>query len=396
MNPDLGRLRPYPFERLAALLEGVEPPSDKPLLKLSVGEPQHAPPAVVQAALADSLDLLSRYPATRGEDALREAQAGWLMQRHRLNELSPATQVLPVNGTREALFAIAQTVVGHGRGALVGAPNPFYQIYEGAALLAGAETALFDTPAESAFLPDPQALSDAQWEAMELLYLCTPGNPAGAVMDEALLARFIEKAQKHDVIVVSDECYSEIYPDEDAPPPGLLGACRSLGLDDYRNCISMHSLSKRSNLPGLRTGFAAGDARIISAFLRYRGYHGSAMPPHHQVASTVAWSDEVHVRENRERYRAKFEAVTAILDSELRMSQPGGGFYLWPETPIDDEEFTRRLYAEAGVLVLPGSYLGREGPAGNPGAGRVRMALVAELQDCREAAERISEFLRGL
>ncbi|MEO1079643.1 MAG: succinyldiaminopimelate transaminase [Pseudomonadota bacterium] len=394
MNPDLGLLRPYPFERLAALLDGVAAPVDKPLLKLSVGEPQHAPPAAVQEALADSLDLLARYPATRGDASLREAQADWLKKRHHLNELCPETQVLPVNGTREALFAIAQTVVGHGRGALVGGPNPFYQIYEGAALLAGAGTVLFDTPAESAFLPDPESLSDAQWEAMELLYLCTPGNPAGAVMDEGLLARFIEKAHKHDVVIVSDECYSEIYPREDTPPPGLLGACRRLGLDDYRNCISMHSLSKRSNLPGLRSGFAAGDARVIGAFLRYRGYHGSAMPPHHQVASTVAWSDEQHVRENRERYRAKFDAVISILGPHLPVTQPDGGFYLWPETPMDDEEFTRRLYAEAGVLVLPGSYLGREGSAGNPGAGRVRMALVAGEQDCRDAAERIAGFLR--
>ncbi|MEE4279624.1 MAG: succinyldiaminopimelate transaminase [Halieaceae bacterium] len=393
MNPDLDRLRPYPFERLAQLLKACEPPAG-PLLKLSIGEPQHPPPTVVQDALAQSLDLLARYPTTRGEEALRETQAAWLRTRHGLKAISADTQLLPVNGTREALFAIAQTCVR--RGALVGAPNPFYQIYEGAALLAGADTLLLDTPAEQGFLPDPEAIDEAQWQAMDLLYLCTPGNPAGAVMDEALLGRFIEKALRHDVVLVSDECYSEIYPDEASPPPGLLSACQALGLSDYRNCISMHSLSKRSNLPGLRSGFAAGDARLISAFLRYRGYHGSAMPPHHQVASTAAWSDEEHVVENRQRYREKFAAMRDILGPVLSLNSPEGGFYLWPETPIDDEQFARRLFAEAGVLVLPGSYLGRDGQHGNPGSMRVRMALVASHDDCENAARRIRDFVTSL
>lgn len=396
MNPDLALLKPYPFERLSTLLHGVAPPPDKRLLKLSVGEPQHAPPSLVMHALSDSLDLLAKYPVTRGDLALRESQAQWLSRRYDIPLVDPNTQVLPVNGTREALFAIAQTCVGHSQNALVGCPNPFYQIYEGAALLAGAQTILLNTQEETNFLPDPDALSRKDWEAMQLLYLCSPGNPAGAVMDQTLFQRFIEKAQEHNVVLVSDECYSEIYPEESSPPQGLLAACAAMGLSDYRNCISMHSLSKRSNLPGLRSGFAAGDAEIIAAFLRYRGYHGSAMPPHHQVASAVAWSDEDHVQQNRARYREKFAAVRAILEPTMALNTPGGAFYLWPEVPLDDELFTRRLYGEAGVLVLPGSYLGRDVGSGNPGSGRVRMALVAEQADCEEAALRIAEFVRAL
>jgi N-succinyldiaminopimelate aminotransferase len=396
LNPDLALLQPYPFERLTMLLDGVQAAPEHAVIRLSVGEPQHAPPPAVVQALSDSLPLLAKYPATRGTEALREAQAGWLQRRHGLRKLDPQSQILPVNGTREALFAIAQTCVGHNRQALVGCPNPFYQIYEGAALLAGAGVALLDTHADNGFLPQPEMLDDAQWEAMELLYLCTPGNPAGAVMDSTLLGRFIEKALAHDVILVSDECYSEIYPDESQPPTGLLGACQTLGLDDYRNCISMHSLSKRSNLPGLRSGFAAGDAGVLKAFLAYRGYHGSAMPPHHQVASTVAWSDETHVIANRQRYREKFAAMSEILAPVMSLNSPDGGFYLWPETPLDDESFVRRLYAETAVLLLPGSYLGRDRGAGNPGARRVRMALVPELEDCVEAGRRIAEFIATL
>lgn len=396
MNPGLDALRPYPFERLARLVGDVRAPKARKVLKLSIGEPQHAPPPAVLDALRDSLDLLARYPATRGSDALRESQAAWLMRRHALRAVDPATQVLPVNGTREALFAIAQATIDSRREALVGMPNPFYPIYEGAARLAGARTALFDTPAESGFLPDPEALSEGAWQRLQLLYLCSPGNPGGAVMDGDLLRRFIDKALRHDVLLVSDECYSEIYPDEERPPPGLLAACAALGVDDFRNCLSLHSLSKRSNLPGLRSGFVAGDAARLAAFLRYRGYHGSAMPPHHQVASALAWNDEAHVRENRRRYREKFAAVYERLHDKLALNRPQGGFYFWAATPLDDETFARRLYSEAGVLVLPGRYLGRDGERGNPGAGRVRMALVAELADCIDAAERIAAFVAGL
>jgi N-succinyldiaminopimelate aminotransferase len=391
MNPDLELLRPYPFERLAALFSGIEAPPDRKLLRLSIGEPQHAPPPAVLDALAESLDLLARYPTTRGEAALRESQARWLGRRHGLQGINAETQLMPVNGTREALFAIAQTHVG--RGSLVGCPNPFYQIYEGAALLAGATPLFLDTTADNDFLPDPETLGEAHWEAMDLLYLCNPGNPTGAVMELPLLQRFIEKALRHDVLLVSDECYSELYPDENRPPVGLLAACEAMGNDSYRNCLSMHSLSKRSNLPGLRSGFAAGDAQIIDRFLRYRSYHGCAMPPHHQRASIVAWDDEQHVVENRARYREKFAHAKKRLKPLLDFPAPAGGFYLWPHTPIDDEEFARELYRQQGVVVLPGSYLGREHEGRNPGSHRVRMALVADEADCADAVERIAEFL---
>lgn len=396
MNADLELLQPYPFERLRALFKDLQPPPQRRPVPLSVGEPQHAPPAFVREALAESLGLLARYPATRGETALRQAIAAWVARRHGLPALDPERQVLPVNGTREALFAIAQTCVARSPGALVGCPNPFYQIYEGAALLAGARPRFMDLHAGQGFLPDPDELPAASWQACQLLYLCTPGNPSGAVMPRQLLGRFVERALEHDVVLVSDECYSELYRDEDEPPPGLLAACRDVGNNDYRNCLSFHSLSKRSNLPGLRSGFVAGDAELLDAFVRYRTYHGCAMPPHHQVASAAAWNDEAHVRENRAAYREKFRDVLAVLGGPLALSAPDAGFYLWPQTPIDDREFARRLYAEEAVTVLPGRFLGRDAGAGNPGAGRVRMALVAERDDCVEAARRIARLLERL
>lgn len=396
MNPRLALLQPYPFERLKRLLNGVEAPTEQSIIKMSVGEPQHKPPQIVVDALAAHLGLLSRYPASKGEASLREAQASWMQSRHGLSSIDSDTQILPVSGTREALFSIAQTCVSGDKTALVACPNPFYQIYEGAALLAGARTVLLDTPESQNYLPEPDALDDKQWDAMQLLYLCSPGNPAGAVLNRDLLQRFIDKAIRHDVVLVSDECYSEIYPDEEQPPTGLLAACEAMGLDDYRNCISMHSLSKRSNLPGLRSGFAAGDANILREFLRYRSYHGCAMPLHHQRASEIAWMDEEHVRSNRQLYRDKFAAVRQILSPVLSLNAPEGAFYFWPEVPLDDERFARELYRHSGVVVLPGSYLGRDGEAGNPGTGRVRMALVAELEDCVEAAERIATFVGTL
>lgn len=394
MNDRLALLRPYPFERLDALLRGISPPPGRNVHRLSIGEPRHAPPRIVEEALGNAMDLLGKYPSTRGSDALRASQGTWLTRRYNLKHLDPQCQLLPVNGTREALFAIAQTCVNAG--ALVGFPNPFYQIYEGAALLAGARTVLLDTTEDNGFLPDPADLTDDQWQAMDLLYLCTPGNPAGAVMEQSLLVRFIERALEHDVVLVSDECYSEIYPQEDAPPGGLLAACEASGNTGYRNCISMHSLSKRSNLPGLRSGFAAGDADIVAAFLRYRGYHGSAMPGHHQVASISAWNDEQHVRDNRARYRRKFAAVLPILSPVLDVSAPQGGFYLWPRTPVNDETFARTLFEQSGVVVLPGSYLGRDGQQGNPGDNRVRMALVASEEDCIDAAQRVRDCVAAL
>ena len=396
MNPDLQLLQPYPFERLRALLRELPAPAGRTLITLSVGEPQHPAPAFVRAALADALELLGRYPATAGEPALREAVAAWLQRRHGLPTLDPAAQVLPVNGTREALFAIAQTCVARQPGARVVCPNPFYQIYEGAALLAGARPRFLDLDASSGFLPDPDALSADDWADCQLLYLCTPGNPSGAVMPRPLLARFVERALEHDVVLVSDECYSELYRDETHPPPGLLAACRDVGNGDYRNCLSFHSLSKRSNLPGLRSGFVAGDADLLRAFLRYRTYHGCAMPPHHQVASIAAWNDEQHVTLNRQRYRRKFDDVLALLGPALGLSAPEAGFYLWPQTPVDDRDFARRLYAEEAVVVLPGRFLGRDTGAGNPGERRVRLALVAGHEDCLEAARRMVRLLERL
>jgi N-succinyldiaminopimelate aminotransferase len=396
MNPDLERLQPYPFERLRELFADLAPPADRRSIALSVGEPQHAPPTAVREVLAGSLDRLARYPATRGDLPLREAVADWLAARHGLPTPDPEREVLPVNGTREGLFAIAQACVDRSRAALVATPNPFYQIYEGAAFLAGAEVRFIDLTAERGFLPAPEDLAPEDWERCQLLYLCTPGNPSGAVLSREQLAAFVERALAHDVVLVSDECYSELYADENAPPPGLLDACHLAGNPGYRNCLSFHSLSKRSNLPGLRSGFVAGDAALIEAFTRYRTYHGCAMPPHHQLASIAAWRDEGHVRENRERYRQKFRAVLELLGGPLGLSLPPAGFYLWPETPIDDREFARRLFAEEGVTVLPGRYLGRDAGAGNPGAGRVRMALVAELEDCIDAATRIRSLLGRL
>lgn len=394
MNPLLNALRPYPFERLNTLFKGVSPAAQFPLIKLSVGEPQHAPPAVATDALTANLDLLAKYPPTKGELSLRESQANWMQRRH-IVDLSADTQILPVNGTREALFAIAQTCVDPTTAPLVGCPNPFYQIYEGAALLAGGRTVLLDARHENGFLPNADLLDTQTWRSMSLLYLCSPGNPTGAVLNRDALQGFIKKAIEHNVVLVSDECYSEIYPDELNPPSGLLAACTDMGNHDFTNCISMHSLSKRSNLPGLRSGFVAGDATILREFLRYRGYHGSAMPPHHQRASQAAWEDEKHVMENRALYREKFAAVHDILSPHMELNAPGGGFYFWPRTLIDDEIFARRLYAEHAVVVLPGSYLGRETPNGNPGAGRVRMALVPSLDDCVEAAQRIARFVQS-
>lgn len=396
MNIDLDRLQPYPFERLAALTADISPPPELTPIMLTIGEPRHRAPASVAAALRDNLHLLSHYPATRGSAELRNAVADWVHRRYSIPPPDADTQVLPVSGTREALFAIAQACVSRTPGALVLSPNPFYQIYQGATLLAGADPALMNCVAANGFLPDPDAISSSTWQHCQLLYLCTPGNPSGAVMPVSLLRRFIEKALEHDVILVSDECYSEIYRDENTPPAGLLQACQDAGNTTYRNCLSFHSLSKRSNLPGLRSGFVAGDAQLIHAFTRYRTYHGCAMPPHHQAASVVAWSDEDHVTTNRGYYREKFDRVAAILAPHLTLQIPEAGFYLWPETPIPDTEFAQRLYADENVLVLPGRFLAQEANGVNPGENRVRMALVAELADCEEAARRIVRFLGRL
>jgi N-succinyldiaminopimelate aminotransferase len=394
MNPGFDALQPYPFERLRALFADVTPADQTPI-PLTIGEPRHAAPGLVIEALASALGEISRYPATRGMPALRQAIADWATQRFALPGLDPERQVLPVNGTREALFAIAQTLVTPGSAGRVVCPNPFYQIYEGAALLAGTTPRFIAATGDTNFLPDFASVSDDDWQRCELMYVCNPGNPSGAVIDIDGLKSLIERAIEFDFTIASDECYSEIYGDEDAPPPGLLQAAAELGLSDYQHCLVFHSLSKRSNLPGLRSGFVAGDADLLDRFFAYRTYHGCAMPQHHQLASIAAWQDETHVRENRQRYRDKFDAVLPILSEVLPVVRPAAGFYSWPRTPMDDEQFARRLLEACHVSVLPGQYLGRSVSGINPGAGHVRLAWVADQADCVEAAERIAALGRA-
>ena len=396
MNPKLDTLQPYPFEKLRQLFSDISGAHDKPPIALSIGEPQHASPSFVLAELGANLDKLAKYPATRGLPELRVVIASWLQQRFNLASIDPEKHILPVNGTREALFSFAQAVVDPSPQALVLSPNPFYQIYEGAAILAGATPGFINCTAQSNFLPDFEAVTTEQWQQCQLLYICSPGNPTGAVLSIRQLQTLVDLAKTHNFIIASDECYSEIYLDEHNPPPGLLEACAAMGNNDYRNCVVFHSLSKRSNLPGLRSGFVAGDADVLQTFLRYRTYHGCAMPVHHQLASKAAWSDEDHVITNRQLYREKFSAVLEILDGHLSVSAPDAGFYLWPETPIDDKEFARRLFAEEHVTVLPGSFLARQASGYNPGSSRVRIALVAELQNCTDAAHRMVQCLQRI
>ncbi len=396
MNNALDTLQPYPFEKLRALLAGVQPAAGKTPIALSIGEPKHASPAFVAQALRDNLAQLAVYPTTLGIPALREAIAGWCQRRFGVPEgwLDAARHVLPVNGTREALFAFTQTVVERSANGLVVSPNPFYQIYEGAALLAGATPHYLPCLAENGFNPAFDAVPTEVWQRTQILFLCSPGNPTGALVPVETLKKLIALADEHDFVIAADECYSELYFDEENPPPGLLSACAELGRSDFRRCVVFHSLSKRSNLPGLRSGFVAGDADILKAFLLYRTYHGCAMPVQTQLASVAAWGDEAHVRANRDLYRAKYDAVLDILEPVLDVQRPDGGFYLWAKTPMDDAAFTRALFAEEHVTVVPGSYLSREVDGFNPGAGRVRMALVAPLAECVEAAERIRAFLQ--
>lgn len=398
MNPDLEKLQPYPFERLNALLRDVSPPDKRPIA-LSIGEPKHATPALIGAALQRHLGSgLATYPLTRGMAALREAICDWLTARFALppGSLDPEHNALPVNGTREALFAFAQAIVDRRRPAVVLSPNPFYQIYEGAALLAGAEPHYLPCLQHNAYLPDFDAVAEQTWKDCQLLYLCSPGNPTGAVIPQPVLQQLIALADRHDFVIASDECYSEIYFDDGDAPAGLLQAAAAMGNTEYRRCVVFHSLSKRSNAPGLRSGFVAGDAQLLAGFLRYRTYHGCALPLHQQHASIAAWRDEEHVRDNRRLYREKFDAVLAALDGCLDVARPDAGFYLWPRTPISDEDFARELFARQHVTVLPGRYLSREVEGLNPGAGHVRMALVAEPAECVEAAYRIHQFVNSL
>lgn len=397
MNPDLDRLLPYPFERLAALLDGVEPPPGSGRIALSIGEPKHAPPALIEEALTAHLSGLSVYPSTRGLPELRAAIARWLTRRFELPEggIDPESQVLPVNGTREALFAFAQAVVDPAPEPLVALPNPCYQIYEGAALLAGARPYYLPCTQDNGFIPDFDAVAAATWRRCQLLYICSPGNPTGAVIPPATLQRLIAMAEAYDFVIAADECYSELYFDEATPPVGLLQAAAAMGHRDYRRCVVFHSLSKRSSAPGLRSGFVAGDAEILERYFRYRTYHGCAMPVHHQHAAIAAWNDEEHVVANRRAYKEKFTRVLAILDGLLPVSRPDGGFYLWPSVPIEDTDFTRGLFAAENLVVLPGRYLSREVDGMNPGARRLRIALVPPLDECVEAARRLRRYSAG-
>ncbi len=393
MNPDLSHLHPYPFEKLARLFSDLTPPADLKPIALSIGEPKHPSPDFVMRTINQQSRHLATYPTTKGIPELRQAIAAWLQRRFRLLELDAETQILPVNGTREALFSFTQAVINRQARPLVVMPNPFYQIYEGAAFLAGAEPWYLPCTPENRFIPDFDAVPADIWQQTQLLFICSPGNPTGAVIPRETLTRLLELSDEHGFVIASDECYSEIYFNENEPPVGLLQVCAETGRHDYRNCVVFHSLSKRSNVPGLRSGFIAGDASILKPYLLYRTYHGSAMPVQHQWASIMAWLDEAHVAQNRQLYRQKFKAFHDILNPVLPLQMPDAGFYFWAETPTDDESFARLLHGQANVTVLPGRYLGRTVDGINPGEDRIRMALVASLGDCTTAAERIKALL---
>ncbi|HVR51122.1 MAG TPA: succinyldiaminopimelate transaminase [Pseudorhodoferax sp.] len=403
MNPLLSRLQPYPFERLRQLFAGVVPPAGLRPISLGIGEPKHPTPDFIQAALAGALhDGLAGYPPTAGTPALRASCAGWLQRRYGL-ALDPATQVLPVNGSREALFAFAQTVVDPTRpGATVVCPNPFYQIYEGATFLAGAEPYYAPSDPARNFAVDWDSVPEAVWARTQLLFVCSPGNPTGAVMPLDEWRKLFALSDRHGFVIASDECYSEIY-FGDQPPLGGLEAAVQLGRSDLRNIVAFTSLSKRSNVPGMRSGFVAGDAALLQQYLLYRTYHGSAMSPAVQTASIAAWNDEAHVQANRAMYREKFAAVTPLLAEVMDLRLPDASFYLWAGVPLrpgepvegSDTRFARELLAQYNVTVLPGSYLARATAGGNPGQGRVRMALVAETAECVQAAQRIVQFIQS-
>ncbi|TVQ70752.1 MAG: succinyldiaminopimelate transaminase [Oceanospirillales bacterium] len=398
MNNDLNKLHPYPFEKLAELTRDINPAAHLDAISLGIGEPKHASPAIVVDAVRNNLAGLSNYPTTKGILTLRQAIADWATRRFDLKEgsLDPEQHLLPVNGTREAIFAFTQALVNRSDDALVISPNPFYQIYEGAAYLAGATPYYLNCTEENGFIPDYDAVPAEVWKQCQLLFICSPGNPTGAVHDAETIKKLIALADQYDFVLASDECYSEIYLDESKPPVGLLEVCAAIGRDDYHNCVVFHSLSKRSNLPGMRSGFIAGDAKLIQPFLKYRTYHGCSMPVQHQIASTAAWQDEAHVLENRDLYREKFAAVSEILSPVMQINLPEASFYLWAKTPIDDEAFTRGLLEQQNLTVLPGRYLAREVAGEQPGAGYIRMALVATVEECVEAAQRIRAYIESL
>jgi len=395
MNPSLDRLQAYPFERLAALLKGATPPASLKPIALYIGEPRHDPPALVLDALAASLGQLGSYPATKGLPALRTAICTHL-ERHAVPagaRVDPETMVLPVTGTREGLFSVVQAVVDPVPGALVAMPNPSYQIYEGATLLARAEPLYLDTTAATGMLPDLDAVPGSTWDRVQLLLLCSPGNPTGAVMSQAYLRHALELAEQHDFVIASDECYADLYLDEANPPPSLLRAAWEGGRRNFERCLVLRSLSKRSSVPGLRSGFVAGDPAIMARYLLYRTYHGCAMALPVQQASIAAWQDDAHVAANRALYREKFARVLPILAPWWPEGAPGGGFYLWPDVGGDDTAFVRALFEQQNLTILPGSYMSRDSGKGNPGRGRVRISLVPTVDECVEAAQRIATFL---
>ncbi len=391
MNPHIAQLHTYPFEKLAALLAGNRPPAGLTPIAMSIGEPKHEPPGFVLDALRGALGALGSYPSTVGLPALRAAAARWLERRFALGAgaVDEGTMVLPVNGTREALFAFVQAAIDSRRPALVAMPNPFYQIYEGAALLAGAAPYYLNTTAATRFIPDLDAVPTHVWRDVQILMLCSPGNPTGAVLSRAYLEQALALAERHDFVIALDECYADLWLEEARPPPSLLEAARATGRDRFERCIVFHSLSKRSSVPGLRSGFVAGDPALIGAFLRYRTYHGCAMPVPTQLASIAAWSDDAHAAANRALYREKFARVVPLLAPVLDVAAPEGGFYLWPDVPDDDTTVTRALHATQNVTILPGSYLAREAHGVNPGTRRVRISLVASVAECVDAAGRI-------
>lgn len=389
MNPNLNKLQPYPFQRLRDLFAGTTPNPDYKPINLSIGEPKHATPALIRDALVDNLAGLANYPTTAGIPALRQAISGWLARRYNIPTPDAEKEIVPVNGSREALFAFAQAVIDDSRPApVVISPNPFYQIYEGAAFLAGAEPYFLNNLPENDFVMDFDSVPESVLQRTQLVYLCSPGNPTGKIMSLEQWKQVFELSDRYGFVIAADECYSEIYFDEAQPPLGALEAAHKLGRD-FTRLVVFSSLSKRSNVPGMRSGFVAGDAKILEKFLLYRTYHGCAMNPAVQHASIAAWNDEAHVIENRRLYDAKFKVVTPLIKQRLDVELPDGAFYLWARTDMPDTEFALRLYREKHVTVLPGSYLAREAHGVNPGRNFVRLALVASLEECKEAAERI-------
>lgn len=397
MNPNLDLLHPYPFQKLRDLFRGMTPNPDYSPINLSIGEPKHATPDFIRRTLAENLDGLANYPTTQGSDALRQAIGAWIERRYGIPPLNPNTQVLPLNGSREGLFAFAQAVIDTSKpDPVIICPNPFYQIYEGAALLAGATPYFLNTTPENGYAMDFSSVPEEIWRRTQLVYACSPGNPTGKVMDIEEWSRLFDLSDKYGFTIASDECYSELYPDEHVPPLGALQVAHQLGGEDYGRLVVFNSLSKRSNVPGMRSGFVAGCESILEKFLLYRTYHGCAMNPAVQAASAAAWNDEAHVEENRRLYREKFTTVTPLLQQALKVEEPDASFYLWARTPVSDTEFAKALYRDYNVTLLPGSFLAREAHGANPGTDFVRIALVAPLAQCVEAVERIQNLVSTL